>query len=79
MIRHLAEINTESVEKNLWAVLEFGRAKDLYSLIGTPAEKTMWKFMKEQFELDLANMAEEKSVSLLAKWIATPDSKVEAT
>lgn len=79
MIRHLAEINAESVEKNLWAVLEFGRAKDLYSLIGTPAEDAMWKFMKEQFELDLANMAEEKSVSLLAKWIATPDSKVEAT
>ena len=79
MIRYLAEINTESVEKNLWAVLEFGRAKDLYSLIDTPAEGAMWKFMKEQFEIDLANMAEEKSVSLLAKWIATPDSKVEKT
>lgn len=79
MFRHLAEINTESVEKNLWAVLEFGRAKDLYSLIGTPAEDAMWQFMKEQFELDLANMAEGKSVSLLAKWMATPDSKVEET
>ena len=79
MFRHLAEINTESVTKNLWAVLEFGRAKDLYALIGTSAEKDMWVFMKDQFELDLANMEAGKSVSLLAKWIATPDSKVEKT
>ena len=79
MFAHLASINTESVEKNLWAVLEFGRAKDLYALIGTPAENAMWAFMKNQFEIDLANMAEGKSISLLAKWIATPDSKVEKT
>lgn len=79
MLRHLAEINTESVEKNLWAVLEFGRAKDLYSLIGTPAEDAMWKFMNDQFELDLQNMEAGKSVSLLAKWIATPDSSSDKT
>lgn len=79
MFAHLASINVESVEKNLWAVLEFGRAKDLYALIGTPAEDAMWAFMKNQFELDLDNMADGKSVSLLAKWIATPDSKSEAT
>ena len=79
MLRRLATINTESVVKNLWAVLEFGCAKDLYSLIGTPAEKDMWTFMKDQFELDLANMEAGKSVSLLAKWIATPDSSVAKT
>lgn len=79
MFAHLATLNTESVEKNLWAVLEFGRAKDLYALIGTPAEKAMWAFMKSQFELDLDNMEHEKSISLLAKWIATPDSKSEKT
>lgn len=79
MIRHLASINNESVEKNMWAILEFGCAKDLYSLIGTPAEDAMWGFMKYQFELDLGNMAKDKSISLLAKWIATPDSKSEKT
>lgn len=74
MFAHLASINTESVVKNLWAVLEFGRAKDLYSLIGTPAEDAMWDFMREQFNLDYKNMQEGKSISLLAKWIATPNS-----
>lgn len=79
MFRALARIHTDSVSKNLWAVLEFGYAKDLYCLIGTPAETAMWAFCKEQFELDLANMQQGKSVSLLAKWIATPDSAVEKT
>ena len=76
---HLANINKESVVKNLWAVLEFGRAKDLYSLIGTLAEDDMWQFMKDQFELDLKNMEAGKPVSLLAKWIATPDSSSDNT
>jgi hypothetical protein len=79
MLAHLATLNVESVTKNLWAVLEFGRAKDLYSLIGTPAEDDMWQFMKNQFETDLKNMEAEKSVSLLAKWIATPDASSSKT
>lgn len=79
IFRHLATIDKEVVVKNLWAVLEFGRAKDLYELIDTPAEDDMWQFMREQFELDYANMEQGKSVSLLAKWIATPDSKSDKT
>ena len=76
---HLADTHPESVEKNLWAVLEFGRAKDLYSLLGTHEEASMWKFMKAQFELDVENMEQGNSISLLAKWIATPDAKSDKT
>jgi len=79
MVRWVANNHADSIEKNLWAFLEYGRAKDLYALIGTKAEDAMWKFVKEQFELDKQNMAEGKSISLLAKWVATPDSKVKAT
>lgn len=79
MLTQLALLSPQSVEKNLWAVLEFGRASDLYSLIGTKAEDAMWNFMKEQFELDYENMKAGNSISLLAKWIATPDSKVSKT
>lgn len=79
MFRELARINRESVEKNLWAVLEFGKAKDLYYLIGTPAEDAMWRFMKDQFEIDWENMNAGKSISLLAKWIATPDASSDNT
>lgn len=79
ILAHLANLHPEVVEKNLWAVLEFGRAKDLYSLIGTKAEDAMWTFMKEQFLIDLENMKKGKSVSLLAKWIATPDASSTKT
>lgn len=79
ILRHLANQHPDIVELNLWAIVEFGRAKDLYSLIDTKAEEAMWHFMKEQFELDYANMKDGKSISLLAKWIATPDSKSSNT
>lgn len=79
IFKHLANQHPDIVEKNLWAVLEFGRAKDLYSLMGTKAEDAMWIFMKNQFYLDYENMKAEKSISLLAKWLATPDSSSEAT
>lgn len=79
MLRWLADKYPASVEKNLWAILEYGRAKDLYSLIGTKAESAMWSFIKNQFELDIKNMNAERSISLLAKWIATPDASSEKT
>lgn len=79
MFEALANKHPDIVEKNLWAVLEFGRAKDLYYLIGTKAEDSMWAFMKNQFELDYQNMQAGNSTSLLAKWIATPDSKSDNT
>lgn len=79
MLRKLASINPESVRKNLWAVLEFGRAKDMYALVGTRAEDAMWEFIKNQFNLDYENMQAGKGISLLAKWIATPDASSEDT
>lgn len=80
MLKRAADVlPAESIEKNLWAIMEFGRADDLYALIGTKCEDAMWAWMKNQFELDYANMQEDKSISLLAKWIATPDSSVAKT
>ena len=75
MLRWLAFESKESVEKNIWAILEFGRASDLYALVGTPAEDAMWEFMRNQFELDYKNMQAGKSISLLAKWMASPNSR----
>lgn len=79
MLTWLANNYPDSVNKNLWAILEYGRAKDLYSLIGTKSEEAMWKFMKDQFESDIKNMNDKKNISLLAKWIATPDASSTKT
>jgi len=79
MLKWLADNHPESVEKNLWGILEYGRAKDLYCLIGTKCEQAMWSFIKNQFETDVKNMKSGKSISLLAKWLATPDASSKTT
>ena len=79
ILTHLGQVYPESVKKNFWAILEYGRADDLYAFIGTKVENDMWAFMKHQFEIDLENMEKEKSISLLAKWIATPDASSPKT
>ncbi len=76
---HLAATHRESAEKNIANVMEFGRASDLYSLIDTPVEDAMWAFMKSQFEADVKALAIGEPVSLLAKWIATPNSSSKKT
>ena len=39
----------------------------------------MWKTMKNQFEEDLKNLNEDKTISLLAKWIKTADASSAKT
>ena len=79
ILKYAAENSPESVKKNLHLVGYFGRFDDLYALVGTPCEDAMWQVMKEQFQMDLSAMREGKSVSLLAKWMKTPDASSEST
>lgn len=79
ILKYAATEAPESVKKNLPLVGYFGRFDDLYALVGTPCEDAMWQVMKEQFQMDLAAMREGKSVSLLAKWMKTPDASSENT
>lgn len=79
ILRHMGDVHTDVVVKNIPLIGYFGRFDDLYSLVGTKAEDAMWQFMKEQFERDIENMNAGKPCSLLAKWIKTPDSSLEKT
>jgi hypothetical protein len=79
ILKYLADEYPKVVTNNLWAISEFGYSKDLYCLIGTKCEDAMWSYMKTQFELDYLNMKNNGHVSLLAKWIATPDASSRHT
>ena len=79
ILRYAAETSPESVKKNLPFVGYFGRFDDLYCLVGTKCEKAMWTCMKDQFEKDKKAMEDGKPISLLAKWIKTPNSSSENT
>ena len=79
IIRYMAEYHPEVLRPNLDLIGVFGRYDDLYELIGTPLEDDMWKTMKNQFEEDLKNLNEGKTISLLAKWIKTADASSTET
>ena len=79
LLRYAADRYKEMVEPNISLIGFYGRFDDLYCLIGTKCEDEMWAVMKEQFLMDVRNMKAGKPVSLLAKWIKTPDASSKET
>lgn len=79
ILRHAADNYPEAIRPNLDLIGVYGRYDDLYELIGTRLEAEMWQAMKAQFEEDLANLHAGHSISLLAKWIKTPDASSAKT
>lgn len=79
IIKYMAKYYPEAIKPNLDLIGVYGRYDDLYELIGTPIESDMWATMKAQFEEDRKNLADGKAVSLLGKWIKTPDASSDKT
>lgn len=74
-MKALCEWDIDAVRRNLIHVPEFGRWDDLYTFVGTAAEKDALKIMKDQLELDV----QCKTPSLLAKWMKSENtSSVES-
>lgn len=79
LLAYAADRYPEMIRLNIPLIGFYGRFDDMYSLIGTKCEDDMWRAMKAQFELDLANMEAGKPISLLAKWIKTPNASSKNT
>lgn len=79
LMRYIANYHPEALVNNLDLIGVYGRYDDLYALIGTPLEGEMWTAMSRQFEEDKINLAEGRVISLLAKWIKTPDASSKNT
>ena len=79
ILKWLAEYHPEAVRPNLDLIGVYGRYDDLYSLIDTPVEKEMWTVMKKQLLEDIENYKQGNAISLLAKWIKTPDASSKTT
>ena len=77
ILKHSAMHHPEAIRPNLDLIGVYGRYDDLYCLIGTPLESDMWNTMNKQFAEDLKNFNEGNVISLLAKWIKTPDTSSE--
>lgn len=69
ILNYLAITHPSLVYENMGLIPFYGRWDDLYSLIGTPLEKTMWEMIKYQIEVDRYKMGSGEPISLLAKWL----------
>lgn len=69
ILKHLADIQPESVRKNLHLVSEYGRWDDLTVLFGTKCEKEAMTVIRDQLAKDLAALDAGENISLMAKWL----------
>lgn len=72
--KKLAELDPTAAKNLVPYVAEYGRFDDLYCLFGTPFEKGVTDFFASRLEEDLRLMEAGKSVSLLAKWLKSPNT-----
>ena len=76
-LRWLALHHADIVTKNAALIPHFNRWDSIFVLIGTAAEKEMWKVIADQLNTDMAAVAASKHtkkpqpISLLAKWMPT--------
>ena len=69
ILKYLADVQAESVRKNLHYVSEYGRWDDLTVLFGTQCEKDAMAVIREQLAKDLSALDAGENVSLMAKWL----------
>lgn len=75
-LKWLATNHADIVVKNAALIPHFNRWDSMFVLVGTPAEKEMWKVIADQLNSDMAAVAVSKGrkaqpISLLAKWMPT--------
>ena len=79
MLKELERINPSIVLKNLHLIPHFGRWDDLFVLFDTSVEKEMIQLIKEQLDEDIENTKDNKSISLLAKWMPSISTSSKET
>lgn len=79
LLKTLALKDSAKVSRNLDTIVSAGRWDDLFVLEGTSVETEALEFMKNQFTKDIKDMAKNESISLLAKWLPSPNTSSKET
>lgn len=79
ILKYLGENYTDVVSKNLENISHFGRFDDFYTLFGTKSEAVALTFLKNQLDQDVENYENDKSISLLSKWLPSENTSSAAT
>ena len=84
-LKWLATNHADIVIKNAALIPHFNRWDSMFVLVGTAAEKEMWKVIADQLNSDMAAVAASKNtrkpqpISLLAKWLPTETASAKNT
>ena len=79
LLKYLAENHPQIAEAVVSLVPEYSRWDNLWYLLNTGLEGAVLALVKKQLAQDLQNMAEQKGVSLLAKWMPSINATSEQT
>lgn len=80
VIKNLVNSNPEMIIKLIPIIAEYGRYDDLWCLLDNVSTRgVVIKLVEEQFEKDLVGRRTNQSVSLLAKWLPSPNASSEET
>ncbi len=69
----------EVIVKNIKYIAEYGRYDDLLYLLDTKCNDAVVRFLKEQFNNDIAALKDGKPVSLLGKWLPSVNASSKKT
>ena len=79
ILKNMAKDDPDIVKKLTPLVSEYGRYDDLWCLFGTDVDGVILDIIKKQLTDDIANMADNKPVSLLAKWLPSVNASSAKT
>lgn len=75
----LSETDLSALEALIPLIAEYGRYDDVVALLDTRASRKAGEVIAEQLNKDVANLAEGKSISLLAKWLPSENASSSKT
>ena len=79
ILKNMAKDDVDIVKNLAPLVSEYGRYDDLWCLFGTDVDGVILDIIKKQLTDDIANMADNKHVSLLAKWLPSVNASSAKT
>ena len=79
ILKFLGDNYPNLVKLNIDNIAFFGRYDDLYSLFGTKSENLALSYIQSQLNSDVENYNNDKSITLLAKWLPGENTTSNAT
>lgn len=81
ILRDFAQKNPELVSAILPLIVEFGRWDDMFALLGQndSVDNDIYRLIKKQLQQDIAGVKDNKSISLLGKWLPSINTSSKET